>query len=151
MTFLGVHFTRGIDGRVLAGPNAVLAFGRTSYRRGGISLRDSSEMLAFAGFWRMARKHWRTALNEYYRTLNKRALVRALRRLIPALTPDDLRPAEPGIRAQAVGRDGRLIDDFQTVRSERMIHVLNAPSPAATACLPLGRQIAEWAPRAAVL
>ncbi len=150
MPFLGVHFTRGIDGRVLAGPNAVLAFGRTSYRRGNISLRDSSEMLAFAGFWRMARKHWRTGVNEYYRALSKRAFVRALRRMIPDLAVDDLRPVESGIRAQAVGQDGRLIDDFRAVRAERMIHVLNASSPAATASLAIGRQIAEWAARAAV-
>ena len=129
----------------------MLAFGRQSYRRRSVSLRDSSEMLAYAGFWRMARKHWRTGLSECYRTLSKRAFGRALRRLIPALTPDDLRPAEPGIRAQAVGRDGRLIDDFRTVRAERMIHVLNAPSPAATASLSLGRQIAEWAAKAAEL
>lgn len=151
MPFLGVHFTRGIDGRVLAGPNAVLAFGRKSYRRANISLRDTSEMLAYAGFWRMARKQWRTGLSECYRTFSKRALVRALRRMIPDLAADDLRPAEPGIRAQAVGQDGRLIDDFRTVRTGRMIHVLNAPSPAATASLALGRQIAEWAAKAAEL
>lgn len=151
MPFLGVHFTRGIDGRVLAGPNAVLAFGRKSYRRANISLRDTSEMLAYAGFWRMARRHWRTGLSECYRTFSKRALVRALRRMIPDLAADDLRPAEPGIRAQAVGQDGRLIDDFRTVRTGRMIHVLNAPSPAATASLALGRQIAEWTPNAAGL
>jgi L-2-hydroxyglutarate oxidase len=151
MPFLGVHFTRGIDGRVLAGPNAVLAFGRTSYRRGSISLRDSSELLAYAGFWRMARNHWRTGLSECYRTLNKRAFVRALRRMIPDLAADDLRRAVPGIRAQAVGRDGRLIDDFRTVHAERMIHVLNAPSPAATASLLLGRQIAEWTAKDAEL
>ena len=145
MPFLGVHFTRGIDGRVLAGPNAVLAFGRKSYRRGSISLRDSSEMLAYAGFWRMARRHWRTGLSECYRTLSKRAFSRALRRMIPELSTEDLQPARAGIRAQAVGRDGRLIDDFQTVRTARMIHILNAPSPAATASLALGCQIADWA------
>ncbi len=149
MPFLGVHFTRGIDGRVLAGPNAVLAFGRKCYRRGSISLRDSSELLTHAGFWRMARRHWRTGLSECYRTLSKRAFVRTLRRMIPDLAADDLRPAKSGIRAQAVGQDGRLIDDFRTVRTERMIHVLNAPSPAATASLVLGRQIAEWAAKAA--
>ncbi len=145
MPFLGVHFTRGIDARVLAGPNAVLALGRKSYRRGSIYLRDGSEMLAYAGFWRMARRHWRTGLNECYRTLSKRAFVRALRRMIPDLSTEDLQPTQAGIRAQAVGLDGRLIDDFRTVRSERMIHVLNAPSPAATASLALGRQIADWA------
>ncbi len=151
MPFLGVHFTRGIDGRVLAGPNAVLAFGRQSYRRGSISLRDSSEMLAYAGFWRMARRHWRAGLSECYRTLSKRALVRALQRMIPELSPEDLQPTQAGIRAQAVGQDGRLIDDFRTVRVERMIHVLNAPSPAATACLALGRQIADWAAQGSAL
>ncbi len=151
MPFLGVHFTRGIDGRVLAGPNALLAFGRRSYRRRSISLRDSSEMLAFAGFWRMARKYWRTGASECYRALSKRALVRALRRMIPDLAVDDLRPAEAGIRAQAVGQDGRLIDDFRSVRAERMIHVLNASSRAATGSLALGRQFAVWAARAAVL
>ena len=151
MPFLGAHFTRGIDGRVLAGPNAVLAFGRQSYHRGSISLRDSSEMLAYAGFWRMARKHWRTGLSECYRTLSKRAFVQALRRMIPDLSAEDLQPTQAGIRAQAVGQDGRLIDDFRTVRAERMIHVLNAPSPAATASLALGRQIAQWAAKAAEL
>ena len=145
MPFLGVHFTRGIDGRVLAGPNAVLAFGRKSYRRGSISLRDSSEMLTYAGFWRMARRHWRTGLSECYRALSKRAFSRALRRMIPDLNTEDLQPAQAGIRAQAVGQDGRLIDYFQTVRTARMIHILNAPSPAATASLALGCQIADWA------
>ena len=151
MPFLGVHFTRGIDGRVLAGPNAVLAFGRKSYGRGSISFGDSSEMLAYAGFWRMARRHWRTGLSECYRTLSKRAFSRALRRMIPELSTEDLQPAPAGIRAQAVGQDGRLIDDFQTVRTDRVIHILNAPSPAATASLVLGRQIAEWAANAAGL
>ncbi len=150
MPFLGVHFTRGIDGRVLVGPNAMLAFGRKSYRRASISVRDTSEMLAYAGFWRMTRKHWRTGLSECYRTLSKRALRRALRRMIPDLRKEDLQPTQAGIRAQAVGQDGRLIDYLRTVRAERMIHVLNAPSPAATACLPLGRQIAVWAARAAL-
>ncbi|MCU1302968.1 MAG: putative oxidoreductase [Candidatus Sulfotelmatobacter sp.] len=143
--FLGVHFTRRINGRVDAGPNAVFAFRREGYRRFDISLRDLASSLAFPGFWRMAAKHWRSGANEFHRSFSKSEFVRALRRLVPELSEKDLVPGGSGVRAQAMNRDGTLVDDFQFVPSERMLHVLNVPSPAATASLPIGRVIADMA------
>lgn len=141
--FLGVHLTRTISGSVEAGPNAVLALDRNGYRRGSFSLRDAAEVATFPGFWRLARRHWRVGLAEVRRSLDRTAFVRSLQRLVPEIGVDDVRPGGCGIRAQAVGRDGHLLDDFHIVRSERAVHVLNAPSPAATAALAIGRHIAE--------
>jgi L-2-hydroxyglutarate oxidase len=143
--FLGVHFTRMIHGGVEAGPNAVLAFKREGYRRSSVSLGDMSELLRYPGFWRMALRHWRKGLGEMYRSASRRAFVRALQRLIPELTAADVVPGGAGVRAQALGPDGALLDDFRIVEAERMIHVLNAPSPAATASLSIGRTIAAMA------
>ena len=145
LPFLGVHFTRMIDGRVEAGPNAVLALRREGYRRHSFSLRDTFETLAYSGFRRMVRGYARTGLQEYHRSFSKAAFVRELRHLIPSLQPEDLVRGGAGVRAQAVDPDGTLVDDFRLVTGERMIHVLNAPSPAATASLSLGRTLARLA------
>ncbi len=142
LPFLGVHFTRMIHGGVEAGPNAVLAFKRDGYRLWSFSLADAIEMALYGGFWRMARRYWKAGMGEVYRSLSKRAFVKALQGLIPELDPGDLRPAGVGIRAQAVETTGHLVDDFRIVEGERMIHVLNAPSPAATASISIGRTIA---------
>jgi L-2-hydroxyglutarate oxidase len=143
--FLGVHFTRMIRGGVEAGPNAVLALRREGYRFSSFALRDVLEMARFPGFWRMAAKYWRTGLGEVWRSLSKVAFWRALRRLLPALELDDLQPAGAGVRAQAVEPTGALVDDFRIREAERMIHVLNAPSPAATASLSIGSHLADLA------
>jgi (S)-2-hydroxyglutarate dehydrogenase len=143
--FLGVHFTRRVSGTVDAGPNAVLAFRREGYRRTDFKLRDLASSLAFPGFWRMAAKHWRSGLDEFHRSFSKPAFVRALQRLLPELRAEDLIPGGSGVRAQALGRDGTLVDDFQFVPSGRMLHVLNVPSPAATASLVIGRTIVSTA------
>jgi L-2-hydroxyglutarate oxidase len=143
--FLGVHFTRMIHGGVEAGPNAVLALKREGYRLTSVSVRDVLGMATFAGFWRMARRYWRTGAGEFYRSLSKGAFVRALQKLMPEIQAADLEPGGAGVRAQAVDRDGRLVDDFRILQGERMIHVLNAPSPAATASISIGRTIAAMA------
>jgi L-2-hydroxyglutarate oxidase len=143
--FLGVHFTRMAKGGIEAGPNAVLALKREGYTRTSISLRDLAEMARYPGLWRMAWKYWRTGFGEMYRSLSKGAFCRALQRLVPELRLEDIHPAGAGVRAQALGRDGSLVDDFAFVEAERMIHVLNAPSPAATSCLSIGKTIAEMA------
>lgn len=143
--FLGVHFTRLVHGGVEAGPNAVLALSRHGYTKTRLSLRDVAEMARYPGLWRMAARYWRTGLAEQWRSLNKRAFVRALQRLVPEVQPKDLVPAGAGVRAQALDRSGRLVDDFWIEPGERMIHVLNAPSPAATASLMIGREIADRA------
>ena len=145
--FLGVHFTRMIRGGVEAGPNAVLAFRREGYRVTSFSLRDSAELVAYPGFWRMAARHWRMGFSEMHRSLSKRAFVGALRKLVPELEDEDVHPSGAGVRAQALEPDGSLVDDFRIVEAERMIHVLNAPSPAATASISIGRTIAEMASR----
>lgn len=141
--FLGVHFTRRIQGGVEAGPNAVLAWQREGYRKTDFALADAIEILSFLGFWRMARKYWRSGLEEFYRSLNKRAFAGALQRLVPEIEENDLRPGGAGVRAQALDRAGRLVDDFCIVRTEHAIHVLNVPSPAATASLAIARYIVE--------
>jgi len=142
LPFLGVHFTRTIDGHVHAGPNAVLALKREGYASTDVSARDVAEMLAFVGFWRMAGRYWPTGLAELARWLSKAAFVRALQRLVPNLRAEDVVPGGSGVRAQAVDRAGRLIGDFKIAEGKRSLHVLNAPSPAATACLSIGRHIA---------
>ena len=141
--FLGVHFTRRITGGIEAGPNAVLALKREGYRKTDFNLRDALETAAFPGFWRMAAKYWWDGFGEYYRSLNKSAFTRALQKLVPEIQTSDLEPAGSGVRAQALDATGKLLDDFSIVRSERMIHVCNVPSPAATASLIIGRQIVD--------
>ncbi len=139
--FLGVHFTRTVHGEVEAGPNAVLAFAREGYRFGRIHPSELLGTLGYRGFWAMARRYWRTGMFEMYRSLSRRAFVRALQRLVPELRSEDVRRGGAGVRAQAVAPDGALVDDFRIVEGPDAIHVLNAPSPAATASLAIGRHI----------
>jgi (S)-2-hydroxyglutarate dehydrogenase len=143
--FLGVHFTRRVSGAVDAGPNAVLAFRREGYRRTDFSLSELASTLAFPGFWRMAAKNWKSGLDEFNRSFSKAAFVLSLQRLIPEVSEKDLIPGGAGVRAQALARDGALVDDFHFVQSERMLHVLNVPSPAATASLLIARKIVSEA------
>jgi L-2-hydroxyglutarate oxidase LhgO len=143
--FLGVHFTRRVNGSVDAGPNAVLALAREGYRHRDINLGDLASSLAFPGFWRMARRHWRYGLDEWQRSLSKLAFVRALQRLVPEVREGDLVPGGSGVRAQALRPDGTLVDDFHFVTSGKVLHVLNVPSPAATASLAIGRAIVDIA------
>ena len=141
--FLGVHFTKMIDGSVHAGPNAVLAFKREGYNKSDFSPEDLFETLRYPGFWKLARRHYRDGLLEIYRSLRKRAFVRSLQKLVPAVTDADLIPAASGVRAQALLPNGNLVDDFLIVNGRRSIHVYNAPSPAATASLEIGAAIAQ--------
>ncbi len=145
LPFLGVHFTRMIRGGVECGPNAVLALSRCGYRFRDVCWPDVWEMLRYPGFWHLSRRFWRTGLAELHRSLSRRAFWRAARRLVPAVRPEDLTPAGAGVRAQAVDPQGRLVDDFVIRRGPRMVHVVNAPSPAATACLAIGEAIAAIA------
>jgi len=143
--FLGVHFTKRINRAVEAGPNAVLAFAREGYKKTDFRLADLLGMATFPGFWIMSLRHWQMGLGEMYRSWNKRAFVKALRRLMPELRMDDIKPGGAGIRAQALDRQGRLLDDFCFLEAPNAIHVLNAPSPAATASIVIGRAIADKA------
>ncbi|WP_369170417.1 L-2-hydroxyglutarate oxidase [Streptomyces sp. R28] len=143
--FLGVHLTRGIDGGVHIGPNAVPALAREGYHWGVVRPREVATTVAWPGVWRMARRHWRYGGGELRRSVSKAAFGVAVRRLLPAVTADDLVPAAAGVRAQAVLRDGTLVDDFLIREGPRAVHVLNAPSPAATASLPIGREVARRA------
>jgi L-2-hydroxyglutarate oxidase LhgO len=141
--FLGIHFTRHVNGSVEAGPNAVLALGREGYSGSGVDLTEAVEMLRFPGFWKMARKYWKMGMAEQYRAWMKLAFTRALRQMIPELTEDDLVTGGSGVRAQAVDREGNLVDDFRFGHSRRMVHVCNVPSPAATASLEIGREVVD--------
>ncbi|WP_343244848.1 L-2-hydroxyglutarate oxidase [Streptomyces sp. SID14478] len=143
--FLGVHLTRGIEGSVHVGPNAVPALAREGYDWGVVRPRELAGTLAWPGSWRIARRHWRYGAGELRRSASKRAFTEAVRRLVPAVTSGDLRVAPAGVRAQAVLRDGTLVDDFLIREGARTVHVLNAPSPAATASLPIGREVARRA------
>jgi len=143
--FLGVHFTRRISGEVDAGPNAVLAFKREGYRKTDFNLRDVFETVSYAGFWRMAAKYWKDGSAEFYRSIHKSAFVRALQKLLPDVCSSDLISNGSGVRAQALRPDGSLVDDFQFVCTEKMLHVWNVPSPAATASLAIGREIVRMA------
>ncbi len=145
--FLGVHFTRGVHGEVHAGPNAVPAWHREGYGPWAFDWRDAIDTLAWPGFLRMGLRFWRMGLAEMARSFSRRLFVRAMRRMVPEIGPSDVTAGVPGIRAQAMGRDGALLDDFAIVPGPRSIHVLNAPSPAATASLAIGRSIAERAAR----
>ncbi len=142
LPFLGVHLTRGINGEVEAGPSAVLTFNRHGYRRGRPAVRDAVDLLRYRGAWRMAATHWRTGLGELTRSLSRTVVARALQRLVPDVQPRDLQPGRSGVRAMAVDADGTLVDDFRITCGDRMVHVLNAPSPAATASISIGRYIA---------
>jgi L-2-hydroxyglutarate oxidase LhgO len=148
LPFLGVHFTRHVHGGVEAGPNAVLAFSREGYRRSDTEAGDILTMLTFPGFWRMGMKQWRTGVAEFYRSFSKPAFTRALQKLVPEIRSEDLKSGGAGVRAQAVRRDGTLVDDFQFVQSKDMLHVCNVPSPAATASIPIGRTIVDMAAQA---
>lgn len=149
--FLGVHFTKRITGEMEAGPNAVLAFAREGYRIGDVNVGELGRTLAFRGFWRMGAKYWRMGFEEFARSLSKQAFLRGLQRLVPAIREDDLLPGGSGVRAQAVRADGTLLDDFCIVQVDGAIHVLNAPSPGATASIAIGRHIADLAARAFAL
>lgn len=141
--FLGVHFTRMVGGDVECGPNAVFALAREGYSWGNVRLGELGESLRYAGFRKLVARHWRMGLGEIHRSLSKAAFVKALQRLIPEIRATDLRPCRAGVRAQALAPDGTMIDDFLWVSQGRMIHVCNAPSPAATASLEIGRQITD--------
>jgi L-2-hydroxyglutarate oxidase len=143
LPFLGVHLTRRVDGAVWLGPNAVLALAREGYRPGRISARDLGALLRFSGFWRMGLRYWRIGLSEMWRASWRSSFLAALRRYVPELNADDLLPGPAGVRAQAVAADGTLVDDFVFAESARQLHVLNAPSPAATSSLAIGAVIAE--------
>jgi L-2-hydroxyglutarate oxidase len=141
--FLGVHFTRMIEGGVECGPNAVLAFAREGYRKTDFSLSDMAETLTYPGFLKLAARYWKTGLGEMWRSASKRAFVKALRRLVPEIKAEHLEAIPAGIRAQAVSPDGSMIDDFLIEVSDRVINVNNAPSPAATASLNIGKTIVD--------
>ncbi len=143
--FLGVHFTRMIDGGVEAGPNAVFAFKREGYHMWDIDLQEMFESLAWPGFQKVMGKYWKTGIGEFYRSFSKAAFTRALQKLVPEVQEDDLIPAEAGVRAQACDKLGGLIDDFKIIEEQHAIHILNAPSPAATSSLSIGDAIAGMA------
>ena len=143
--FLGVHFTRNIKGHVEAGPNAVLALRREGYRKRDFDLGESLSSLAYPGFWKMAAKFWKIGLGEVYRSYNKRVFLKDLQRLLPEIKESDLAGGGSGVRAQAVAKDGSLLDDFSIIEGRRAIHVLNAPSPGATSSLAIGEHIAGLA------
>jgi (S)-2-hydroxyglutarate dehydrogenase len=140
--FLGVHFTRMIDGGVEAGPNAVFAFKREGYHKTDVDFTEMMESLAWPGFQKVAAKYWKTGIGEFYRSFSKKAFTNALRKFIPEVVEDDLIPADAGVRAQACDRDGGLLDDFKIIEKPRAVHILNAPSPAATSSLSIGETIA---------
>lgn len=139
--FLGVHFTRRIHGGVEAGPNAVLSFKREGYTRASFNLADTFSTALFPGFWKMASHQWKSGLGEMYRSWSKPASTRVLQKLLPALTAQDIQPGGSGVRAQALDRSGKLLDDFHFAYQDRILHVCNVPSPAATASLVIGRKI----------
>jgi L-2-hydroxyglutarate oxidase len=141
--FLGVHFTRMIDGEVEAGPNAVLSLKREGYTRTAISLRDAAEAVSYPGLWKLISRHWKESAEEIVRSFSKAAFVRSLQRLVPDIQTEDLEPAPAGVRAQALRPDGSLVDDFLILAHGNSLHVLNAPSPAATASLVIGEAIVE--------
>lgn len=141
--FLGVHYTKRMSGMIECGPNAVLAFAREGYKNTTINLRDLGETLAYPGFWRLCTKYWRIGANEMHRSFSKRAFVRALQRLVPEMKSEYLDWAPAGVRAQTVSPDGQMVDDFVIAETERVVNVENAPSPAATASLNIGKLVVE--------
>jgi L-2-hydroxyglutarate oxidase len=140
-----------IGGGVEAGPNAVLAFKRLGYKKWSFSLRDAAQFALYPGFWAMGFKFWKMGLGEFHRSFSKQAFVKALRRLIPEIETGDLQPGGAGVRAQALEPNGFLVDDFRLKEAERMVHVLNAPSPAATASISIGQTVAQIALKKFVL
>lgn len=144
--FLGVHFTRMMKGGIHAGPNAVLAFKREGYMNTAINLKDLFEVLTYAGFWRMAIPNMKEGLHEMIRSFSKNAFLKSLQRLLPDIEKDDIIPSSAGVRAQALNKDGSLVDDFAIFKSKRSIHVCNAPSPAATASIMIGKEIVKRIP-----
>jgi L-2-hydroxyglutarate oxidase len=142
LPFLGVHVSRGIDGHVHVGPNAVLALGREGYRWGAVDAREVARLAAFPGMWKLAQRYWRVSAEEIARSASRTLLARAVARMLPGIRARDLAPSPAGVRAQALGRDGTLHDDFVLRETARAVHVLNAPSPAATASLVIGETIA---------
>lgn len=148
LPFLGVHFTKRIGGSVEAGPNAVLALAREGYGKASFNLADALDVATHPGFWRMSMTHWMTGLREQYRSLFKTSFVRSLQKLVPEIHPEDVWQPNAGVRAQAVEDNGGLLQDFRIVLADRAIHVLNAPSPAATCSLPISRHVAAIATRA---
>jgi len=146
--FLGVHFTRTVHGDVEAGPNAVLAFAREGYTLGTVRPGELAGMLGFRGFWAMAARYWKMGAWEMYRSVSKAAFVRSLQKLVPDITEGDIERGGAGIRAQAVAPSGALVDDFRISVTEGAVHVVNAPSPGATASLAIGRHIAGLAAEA---
>jgi L-2-hydroxyglutarate oxidase len=144
--FLGVHYTRMIGGHVEAGPNAVLSLKREGYKKTDFNLRDFTEVMAYPGFWKMAAKYWKEGFEEMVRSFSKAAFVRSLQQLIPEIREDDLEPAPAGIRAQALKPDGSLVDDFHIISGKNSIHICNAPSPAATASIEIGKAVVERIP-----
>lgn len=141
--FLGVHFTRMINGGIEAGPNAVLAFKREGYNKTDFSFKDVSRMLTYPGFWKMVSKYYKMGFGEFYRSFSRKAFVKALQKLVPDVQLDDITKSGAGVRAQALEPNGKLVDDFRIAEAERMVHVLNAPSPAATASISIGNRIAK--------
>lgn len=139
--FLGVHFTPMIDGRVECGPNAVFSFKREGYKTTSFNLNDSWQALTYKGTWKLFFKHWRKGIDEYKRAFSKKLFVKELQRMMPSIIMDDVVPARAGVRAQALDVEGKLIDDFKIIKKEKVIHVLNAPSPAATSCLAIADEI----------
>lgn len=146
--FLGVHFTKMITGNIECGPNAVFAFKREGYDKFSFDLQETIETINFPGFWRLAKKHWRMGVDEYYRSLSKKAFVKGLQKLMPSIQASDLKPAPAGVRAMALTPEGEIVDDFKFAATPREIHVLNAPSPAATAGLAIGDEIVNKAKEA---
>lgn len=145
--FLGVHFTRMIDGSVHAGPNAVLSLKREGYKKTDFNLRDTAEVMTYSGFWKLMTKHADEGIKEMIRSISKAAFVKSLQQLIPEVTAQDVIPTHAGVRAQALQADGKLVDDFLIVPGERALHVCNAPSPAATSSLEIGKAIAKAIPQ----
>jgi L-2-hydroxyglutarate oxidase LhgO len=143
LPFLGVHLTRTVDGSVLVGPNAVLAYAREGYRRRDVDVADLWDTVTWPGMWRVARKHWGSGVHEVARSLSKRAFVHEARRYVPELRAEDVVPAPAGVRAQAVDRDGALVDDFRLDVSGSTVWVRNAPSPAATSSLAIAEELLD--------
>ena len=141
--FLGVHFTRMIDGSVECGPNAVFSFKREGYKNTSFNLKDTWQALTFKGTWKLFSRNWRKGIDEYKRAYSKRLFVNSLQKMMPGITINDVQPSRAGVRAQALDSNGCLVDDFKIIEHEGNIHVLNAPSPAATSCLAVADEIVK--------
>ena len=145
--FLGVHFTRMMDGSIHAGPNAVLSFKREGYKKSDFSLRDFTEVMTYPGFWKLTSRYYQEGFQEMFRSWSKAAFTRSLQRLVPEIRAEDLIPSKSGVRAQALLRDGNMVDDFLLLEGKNSLHVCNAPSPAATASLEIAKRIVSKVPR----